>query len=135
MYIYRVVIISSGHWSSGETGAALTAHAFEISVPNNLGADLVSVCLAFFAYSTLLGWSYYGEKSIVYILKERAVVPYRLVFAAIVLVGAVIQLDIVWAFADIMNGLMAFPNLVGLLLLSRVVVEETKRYLPAELKR
>jgi len=130
-----LVIISSGHWSSGETGAALTAHAFEISVPNNLGADLVSVCLAFFAYSTLLGWSYYGEKSIVYILKERAVIPYRLVFAAIVLVGAVIQLDIVWAFADIMNGLMAFPNLVGLLLLSRVVVEETKRYLPAELKR
>jgi len=128
-----LVIISSGHWSSGETGAALTAHAFEISVPNNLGADLVSVCLAFFAYSTLLGWSYYGEKSIEYILKERAIIPYRLIFAAIVLVGAVIKLDIVWTFADIMNGLMAFPNLVGLLLLSRVVVEETKTYLSAEI--
>jgi len=129
-----LVIISSGHWSSGETGAALTAHAFEISVPNNLGADLVSVCLAFFAYSTLLGWSYYGEKSIEYILKERAVIPYRLVFAAIVLVGAVIKLDIVWTFADIMNGLMAFPNLIGLLLLSRVVVEETKLYLASEIR-
>ncbi len=130
-----LVIISSGHWSSGETGAALSAHAFERSVPNNWGADLVSVCLVFFTYSTLLGWSYYGEKSIEFIFKERAVMPYRAVFTLVVLLGAVVEFDIVWTFADIMNGLMAFPNLVGLLLLSRVVVEETKRYLPAELKR
>jgi len=130
-----LVIISSGHWSSGETGAALSAHAFERSVPNNWGADLVSVCLVFFTYSTLLGWSYYGEKAIEFIFKERAVMPYRAVFTLVVLLGAVVEFDIVWTFADIMNGLMAFPNLVGLLLLSRVVVEETKRYLPAELKR
>ena len=130
-----LVIISSGHWSSGETGAALSAHAFERSVPNNLGADLVSICLVFFTYSTLLGWSYYGEKAIEFIFKERAVMPYRAVFTLVVLLGAVVEFDIVWTFADIMNGLMAFPNLVGLLLLSRVVVEETKRYLPAELKR
>ena len=128
-----LVIISSGHWSSGETGAALSAHAFERSVPNNWGADLVSVCLVFFTYSTLLGWSYYGEKAIEFIFKERAVMPYRAVFTLVVLLGAVVEFDIVWTFADIMNGLMAFPNLVGLLLLSRVVVEETKRYLPAEL--
>ena len=130
-----IVIISSGLWSSGETGATLTANAFKIGIPSNLGADLVSLCLAFFAYSTLLGWSYYGEKSIEYILKKRAVIPYRITFAAVVLVGAVIKLEIVWTFADIMNGLMAFPNLVGLLLLSRVVVAETKLYLAAELKR
>jgi AGCS family alanine or glycine:cation symporter len=130
-----LVIISSGHWSSGETGAALSAHAFERSVPNNWGADLVSVCLVFFTYSTLLGWSYYGEKAIEFIFKERAVMPYRAVFTLVVLLGAVVEFDIVWTFADIMNGLMAFPNLVGLLLLSRVVVKETKRYLPAELKR
>ena len=130
-----LVIISSGHWSSGETGAALSAHAFERSVPNNWGADLVSICLVFFTYSTLLGWSYYGEKAIEFIFKERAVMPYRAVFTLVVLLGAVVEFDIVWTFADIMNGLMAFPNLVGLLLLSRVVVEETKRYLPAELKR
>lgn len=130
-----LVIITSGHWSSGETGAALSAHAFERSVPNNWGADLVSVCLVFFTYSTLLGWSYYGEKAIEFIFKERAVMPYRAVFTLVVLLGAVVEFDIVWTFADIMNGLMAFPNLVGLLLLSRVVVEETKRYLPAELKR
>ncbi len=130
-----LVIISSGHWSSGETGAALSAHAFERSVPNNLGADLVSVCLVFFTYSTLLGWSYYGEKSIEFIFKERAVMPYRAVFTLVVLLGAVVEFDIVWTFADIMNGLMAFPNLVGLLLLSRVVVEETKLYLDAEIRK
>nr|NIT13019.1 amino acid carrier protein [Candidatus Dadabacteria bacterium] len=130
-----LVIISSGLWSSGQTGAALSALAFEKGVPNNLGADMVSVCLAFFAYSTLLGWSYYGEKCIEFIFREKAVVPYRMVFTAVVLVGAVIKLDIVWTFADIMNGLMAFPNLVGLLMLSRVVVEETKLYLSAEIGR
>ena len=130
-----LVIISSGHRSSGETGAALSAHAFERSVPNNLGADLVSVCLVFFTYSTLLGWSYYGEKSIEFIFKERAVMPYRALFTLVVLLGAVVEFDIVWTFADIMNGLMAFPNLVGLLLLSRVVVEETKLYLDAEIRK
>ena len=130
-----LVIISSGHWSSGETGAALSAHAFERSVPNNLGADLVSVCLVFFTYSTLLGWSYYGEKAIEFIFKERAVMPYRALFTLVVLLGAVVEFDIVWTFADIMNGLMAFPNLVGLLLLSRVVVEETKLYLDAEIRK
>ncbi len=130
-----LVIISSGHWSSGETGAALSAHAFERSVPNNLGADLVSVCLVFFTYSTLLGWSYYGEKYIEFIFKERAVMPYRALFTLVVLLGAVVEFDIVWTFADIMNGLMAFPNLVGLLLLSRVVVEETKLYLDAEIRK
>ncbi|NIP38603.1 MAG: sodium:alanine symporter family protein [Candidatus Dadabacteria bacterium] len=128
-----LVIISSGLWTSGQTGAALSALAFEKGVPNDLGADMVSVCLAFFAYSTLLGWSYYGEKCIEFIFKERVVVPYRIIFTVFVLVGAIIKLDIVWTFADIMNGLMAFPNLVGLILLSRVVVEETKLYLAKEI--
>lgn len=129
-----LVIISSGLWTTGETGAALSAAAFEKGVPMNIGANMVAVCLAFFAYSTLLGWSYYGEKCIEFIFKERVVVPYRILFTILVLVGAVIKLEIVWTFADIMNGLMAFPNLVGLLLLSRVVVDETKMYLASELK-
>ncbi len=130
-----LVIISSGLWTSGETGAALSASAFEKGVPMNIGANMVAVCLAFFAYSTLLGWSYYGEKCIEFIFKERVVVPYRILFTILVFVGAVIKLEIVWTFADIMNGLMAFPNLVGLLLLSRVVVDETKLYLASELER
>jgi alanine or glycine:cation symporter, AGCS family len=129
-----LVIISSGLWNSGETGAALSMLAFKKSVPMNIGANMVSICLAFFAYSTLLGWSYYGEKCIEFIFRERAVMPYRIFFTAIVLVGAVIKLELVWTFADIMNGLMAFPNLVALLGLSKVIKEETKKYLAAELR-
>ncbi|MCK5710480.1 MAG: alanine:cation symporter family protein, partial [Deltaproteobacteria bacterium] len=129
-----LVIISSGLWSDGDTGAGLSAHAFESGLPQ-LGADVVSISLAFFAYSTLLGWSYYGEKSIEYIFKERAIMPYRALFTAVVFVGAVVKLDLVWTFADVMNGLMAFPNLIGLLGLSRVVLEETKKYLPLEMSR
>jgi len=129
-----LVIISSGLWSHGDTGAKLTTRAFESGVPQ-FGADVVAISLAFFAYSTLLGWSYYGEKSIEYIFKERAIIPYRIIFTAVVFVGAVVKLDLVWTFADVMNGLMAFPNLIGLLGLSRVVVEETKKYLPIEISR
>jgi alanine or glycine:cation symporter, AGCS family len=125
-----LVIISSGVWTSGENGAALSAEAFESGT--RFGADIVAISLAFFAYSTLLGWSYYGEKAIEYILKERAVMPYRVVFTLVVFLGAVVKLELVWAFADIMNGLMAFPNLIGLIGLSGVVVEETKKYLPLE---
>jgi AGCS family alanine or glycine:cation symporter len=130
-----IVIISSGFWTSGETGAALTALAFESRIPAGTGAAILGISLAFFAYSTLLGWCYYGEKAIEYIFKERAVKPYRLVFTVAVLVGAVVKLELVWAFADVMNGFMAFPNLVGLLGLSRVVVDETKKYLDHEIAR
>jgi AGCS family alanine or glycine:cation symporter len=133
--ITGIVIISSGFWTSGETGAALTALAFESKIPAGAGAAILGISLAFFAYSTLLGWCYYGEKAIEYIFKERAVKPYRLVFTVAVLVGAVVKLELVWTFADVMNGLMAFPNLVGLLGLSRVVVDETKKYLDFEIAR
>lgn len=129
-----LVIICSGLWSDGDTGAGLSAQAFDVGLPG-LGADIVALSLAFFAYSTLLGWSYYGEKSIEYIFKEKAVMPYRVIFTGVVFVGAVVELDLVWTFADVMNGLMAFPNLIGLLGLSRVVLEETKKYLPLEMSR
>jgi len=129
-----LVILSSGVWSDGDTGAGLSATAFESGVPL-FGAEIVAVSLAFFAYSTLLGWSYYGEKAIEYIFNEKAVIPYRVLFTALVFVGAVVKLDLVWTFADVMNGLMAFPNLVGLLGLSRIVAEETRKYLPLEISK
>lgn len=128
-----LVILSSGLWTSGQNGAALSAGSFESAAP--FGADLVAISLAFFAYSSMLGWSYYGEKALEFILHERAVMPYRFVFTIVVFIGAVVKLDLVWAFADVMNGLMAFPNLIGLIGLSRVVVEETKKYLPIETGR
>ncbi len=128
-----VAIISSGVWTSGDTGAGLTTKAFDQGIQGTLGGNIVAISLAFFAYTTLLGWSYYGEKSIQYLLKDRAVMPYRVIFTLVVFVGAVVKLDLVWNFADVMNGLMAFPNLIGLLGLSPVVVEETRKYLKTEL--
>lgn len=81
-----------------------------------------------FAYSTILGWSYYGEKSIEYLFGLKAVKPYRYVFILFIGVGAIAKLDVVWTISDIFNGLMAFPNLIGLLALTPVVVSETKDY-------
>jgi len=128
-----VVIIASGVWDSGQTGASLSTLAFEQGIPKQIGNDIVAISLSAFAYSTILGWCYYGEKAIEYLFKEGAVKPYRVLFTIMVLVGAVVDLDLVWTFADIMNGLMAFPNLIGLLGLSRVVVEETNKYLKLEI--
>ena len=122
------VIISSGLWSSGETGAELTTLAFNDALPGNVGGLIVTIGLILFAYSTILGWSYYGEKSIEYILGERAVYPYRAIFCIVVGFGAVFKLQLVWSLADVLNGLMALPNLVGLLGLGGVIAWETKRY-------
>lgn len=126
-----LVILLSGEWRSVMTGAELSMAAFSTALPNALGALVVPIGLALFAYSTLLGWSYYGEKAVEYLFGEKAIFPYRMVFTALVFVGAVVQLELVWSFADVMNGLMAWPNLVGLIFLSGVVAEETQRYFAA----
>ncbi len=121
-----LVLITTGAWNSGETGARLTTIAFQSGFPG--GAYVVTIGLMLFAYSTILGWSYYGEKSIEYLFGEKSVMPYRIVFVIFVGIGAVAKLNIVWAVADIFNALMAIPNLIGLLLLSPVIVKETKSY-------
>ncbi len=123
------IIIGTGAWLSGETGASLTASSFTIGLPGNFGGYLVALALILFAYSTILGWSYYGEKSIVYLLGEKATYPYRVIFCLFVGLGAISQLELVWAVSDIMNGLMAFPNLLALLFLAPIVSAETRRYL------
>ena len=123
------VILSSGLWTSGESGARLTTIAFNHGLPGNSGGIIVAVSLILFAYSTVLGWCYYGEKSLEYLLGEGSVRPYRVLFCIAVFVGAVIpKVEIVWAFADIMNILMAIPNLIGLIGLSGVIVSETSHY-------
>lgn len=123
-----LVIISSGLWTSGYTGAKLTALAFDISLPGGIGQFIVTIGLIFFAYSTILGWCYYGEKSIEYLFSERWVKGYRIVFVIFVAVGAMLKLEVVWRVSDIMNGLMAFPNLVGLIGLSSIIASETNKY-------
>ncbi len=129
-----LVIVISGNWTSDITGAELTSSAFTEGMGSIAGEYIVSIGLTLFAYSTLLGWSYYGEKSIEYLAGEKAIKPYRLIFVLFVGVGAVSQLDIVWGIADIFNGLMAFPNLIALLALTPVIVNETKKYLESENK-
>jgi AGCS family alanine or glycine:cation symporter len=126
--ITGLVIVASGAWQSGATGAELTIQAFDLCL-GRAGSWIVPVGLALFAYSTVLGWSYYGEKAVEYLAGLRAVVPYRALFCAAVFVGATAELELVWSLADILNGLMALPNLIALLALSPVVLAETRRYL------
>ncbi len=124
-----LVIVVSDKWSSGLNGAQLTSAAFTTGMGSSLGDYIVSIGLMLFAYSTLLGWSYYGEKSIEYLTGEKSIKPYRYLFTLFVGVGAVSQLNLVWKIADIFNGLMAFPNLIGLLALAPIIVKDTKKYL------
>lgn len=123
-----IAIIASGAWTSGANGAALTQLAFGSAMPGPVGPAVVAICLAMFAFSTILGWSHYGARSIEYIFGVRAILPYRLLFILAAFSGSVYTLDFVWLLSDVMNGLMALPNLVGLLLLSGVVAAETRSY-------
>lgn len=124
--ITALVIVMTGAWGSGEDGAALTTVAFEEGMP--FGGYIVTFGLVFFAFSTLLGWSYYGERCMEYLFGSKSIVIYRLIFIPLIVVGAIGGLRAVWALADTLNGLMAIPNLIGLLLLSPVVVRLTKNY-------
>ena len=97
--------------------------------PRLIGPSILTIGLLTFVFSTILGWSYYGEKAVEYLLGVRAVVPYRILWVIAVMVGSVVELNMVWNFADIANALMALPNLFALLLLSGVVIKETRQYL------
>jgi len=123
-----LVILVTGAWESGKTAAALTEHAFSLGLPGTWGGIVVSISIIFFAYSTILGWAYYGEKSVEYIAGEKAIKPYRVLWVIVVFIGAVGKLEIVWTLTDIMNGLMAFPNLIALLGLSLVIKNETNHF-------
>jgi AGCS family alanine or glycine:cation symporter len=122
-----LVVVNSGAWQQGLKGAALT-HAAFADIPY-VGPMVLTVGLLTFVFSTILGWSYYGEKAAEYLAGPRVIVPYRWLWVAAVMVGAVSSLPAVWAFADVANGLMAVPNLVSLLVLNGVIVAETRTYL------
>ncbi|MDN4506397.1 sodium:alanine symporter family protein [Dietzia maris] len=123
-----LVLVTTGVWQEGSDSAGtMTADAFGSAIPE--GDKLVAVSIAFFAFSTILGWSYYGERCMERLVGARGVIPYRMVFTCVVFVGAVTELEVVWNFADVMNGLMAIPNLIGLLVLSGLIVRETRHYL------
>lgn len=123
-----LVLIITGAWNNGQTGAELTSTAFALGLPGEWGHIIVAIGLVLFAYSTILGWSYYGEKAVEYLTGGPGLLPYRLFYLGFVGLGAVLKLELVWSFADIFNGLMAFPNLIALILLSPVVVKLSREY-------
>jgi AGCS family alanine or glycine:cation symporter len=121
-----LVIILTGSWTSGETGASLSAHAFAMGLPG-YGEYVVSFGLAIFALTTLLGWSYYGERCAEYILGVKVIPWYRIAWVLAIPVGAMMDLEFLWLLADVLNGLMAIPNLIALLLLSPIVFKLSKK--------
>ncbi|MGX7730015.1 alanine/glycine:cation symporter family protein [Rhodococcus sp. 2H158] len=124
-----MVIITTGAWKSGEQGAAMTSLAFSEGLGGDWGSWIVTISVVFFAFSTILGWSYYGDRCVERLVGRGGVLPYRAIFVLVVYVGATTELEVVWNFSDVMNGLMALPNLVGLLVLSGLIARETKEYL------
>jgi AGCS family alanine or glycine:cation symporter len=124
-----IAIVSTGVFQSGENGAKLTQMAFATALPGLTGEVVVAVCLVLFAFSTMLGWCYYGGRSVEYLFGIKAVMPYQLVYIVAAFMGSVYSLEFVFLFSDVMNGLMALPNLVGLILLSGVAVKETQDFL------
>jgi AGCS family alanine or glycine:cation symporter len=125
--ITGLVLTVTDVWSTGKTGAALTTMAFEAGLPS-IGGLIVTVGIVLFAYSTVLGWAYYGEKCAEYLFGSAVLVPYRLLWVAAAFVGTVAKMPLVWDLADVLNGLMAVPNLIALLALSGVIAKETQEF-------
>ncbi len=124
-----LALILTGAWQSDFAGAAMTTHAFAVGLNSDtLGPLLVSIGLIFFAFTTILAGITMVNVCVVFLMGTKAVLPYKIIFVGLVASGAFLHLDIIWIIADIVNGLMAVPNLIGLVLLRNVVIEETKLY-------
>ena len=123
-----LVLVITGVWNAEIEGAAATNAAFSLGLGTQFGATIVTVGLLFFAFTTILGWCYYGERCFVYLFDIRGIKIYRSIFILLVACGAFLKLDLIWILADIVNGLMAFPNLIALIGLRKVIVEETRDY-------
>ena len=123
--ITGLVIITTGAWTGGETGASLSSAAFESALPG-IGSYIVTIGLSIFAFTTILGWSFYSEKCVEYLFGEKAIQPFRVLWIIAVPIGATASLDFIWLVADTLNALMAIPNLIALILLSPVVFKLTK---------
>ena len=122
-----LTILVTGVWSGDLNGVALTQSAFSM-VFSDFGSIVLTIFLVLFAFTTILGWNYYGERCFEFLFGVRFIWLYRVVFVVMVLLGGFIELDMVWIIADIVNALMALPNLIALLVLSPVVIAETKKY-------
>jgi AGCS family alanine or glycine:cation symporter len=129
--ITALSIMLTGVWQTGETGAALSALAFDTAIPG-IGGSIVAVGVLLFAYSTIISWEYYGERCAEYLLGSKVILPYRILFIPFIVIGAIGGLVTIWDIADTLNGLMAIPNLIGVLGLSGVIIKLTKEYFSKE---
>lgn len=125
-----LVILTSGVWNNGTSGAALTTEAFNSSLPG--GGYIVSIGIVLFAFSTLIGWSYYGERGAEYLFGPKVIPVYRIIWIPFVVIGAIGGLELVWDIADTLNGLMAIPNLIGIVALSGTVIALKKEFFKQE---
>lgn len=133
--ITGLAIVASGAWTSGVSGAALTASAFELALPG-VGGYIVSISLAIFAFTTVIGWSVYGVKSAIYLFGDNAVIPYKILWVLAIPfwifmtknLAANDAISLIWGISDTLNAMMAIPNLIALALLSPVVFKLTKEY-------
>jgi len=125
-----IVIVNSGDWKEGFNGVILTKETFaDMGIT---GTFILAIALFTFVFSTILGWSYYGEKAVEYLWGTKAILPYRWLWVIAVFVGSVVTMPMVWSFADIANALMAIPNLISLWVLNGVIVTETRKYFAKE---
>jgi AGCS family alanine or glycine:cation symporter len=131
--ITGLAIISSGAWTSGETGAALTSAAFENTLPG-VGGYMVAIVLAIFAFTTILGWSFYCEKCVEFLFGVKSILPFRILWCIAVPIGASLNLGFVWLLADTLNAFMAVPNLIALILLSPIVFKLTKEFFAGDVE-
>ena len=122
-----LAILSTGVWTSGATGAALTSAAFE-AAPPGFGGVIIAVSLAIFAFTTIIGWSYYSERSLQYLFGTSIIMPFRAVWSLAAIIGATVKLGFIWLLADTLNAMMAIPNLVALIVLSPIVFAVTKEF-------
>jgi len=124
-----LVLIVTNAWNSDLQGAAMTLHVFDTTLP--LGGSILAICIALFAFTTMLGWSYYGERCAQFLVGPRVIMPFRLLWVIGIFMGTQMSLGVVWKMSDALNGLMAIPNLIALLLLSPVVFKLTRQYFSA----
>ena len=123
-----LVIITTGVWHSGATSAALSAEAFRLGLPGNWGHVVVIVATVLFSYSTLLGWSWYAETGVSFLLGSSVVKPFRVIWCVFAFLGAIINITVVWNLADTVNGIMALPNLLSLWVFAGAAMKLTKEH-------
>ncbi len=131
--ITALSILTSGVWESGATGAELTTAAFDATLPG--GGYIVSIGIVLFAFSTIIGWEYYGERCLEYLAGPKSIMFYKILWIPFVVIGAVGGLESIWALADTLNGLMAIPNLIGIVALSGTIFALTKEFFSKEFSK